>query len=586
MNNIISKYTKGAAMFVCGLTLTATMATSCTNLDETLYDQLNESNVDLTNENDLSLLLGAATAQYRYLVADWFGMFHLLEESGDQYMVPARVGVGWGDAYINLHKHNWNTEVGQILNPWDLAYRGVGYANQVIDAIGDPGDDVAKKKSLSHARFFRAMFYYHLLDMFGNPPLQTTQNVEQGYLPEQVGTEKLYEFVEEEFKYVKENIGDDDYFGYGNKYAAAMGLAKLYLNRNVYLGTTDNTGYEKALTELDYIISSGKYSLATNYLDNFRESIEECPEVIFAVPCDRTHTAQFGLQSYCFPQTGLEAYGSTAAGYNGSCAIPQWIRTYDNDDQRLTDTWAGGLQRYGVKNSDGTYTANAGDPIPFTTHDWAGEGYLNYNLNVHSIDNPGAFQQEGYRLHKYEIVADSKSTDKGTTATDIVIFRYADVLMMKAECYLRLNNGHDAEAAQLVTQVRERSFRANNLSKASRTADDLRGGSVYAYGHEEYTTSDEGGYNDWSNKISTNEGGADIELGGLLDDLGWEFACELHRRQDLRRFKMKDGRSVWDGKSWFCKDATNMTTYDIYCIPSDAMKANVKLVQNPGYADN
>ena len=111
----------------------------------------------------------------------------------------------------------------------------------------------------------------------------------------------------------------------------------------------------------------------------------------------------------------------------------------------------------------------------------------------------------------------------------------------------------------------------------------VRGGSVYAYGHEEYTTADEAGYNDWSNKISTYEGGADIELGGLLDDLGWEFCCELHRRQDLIRFKMTDGRSVWDGKSWFCKDATSTTTYDVYCIPQEAIRANLDLKQNPGY---
>ena len=121
------------------------------------------------------------------------------------------------------------------------------------------------------------------------------------------------------------------------------------------------------------------------------------------------------------------------------------------------------------------------------------------------------------------------------------------------------------------------------MAKATRTAADLRGGSVYAYGHEEYTTADEAGYNDWSNKVSTYEGGADIELGGLLDDLGWEFCCELHRRQDLIRFKMTDGRSVWDGKSWFCKDATNTTTYDVYCIPQEAIRANLDLKQNPGY---
>jgi hypothetical protein len=46
---------------------------------------------------------------------------------------------------------------------------------------------------------------------------------------------------------------------------------------------------------------------------------------------------------------------------------------------------------------------------------------------------------------------------------------------------------------------------------------------------------------------------------------------------------MKDGRSVWNGKSWFCKDATSETTYTIFSIPNEAMKANISLKQNPGY---
>jgi hypothetical protein len=47
---------------------------------------------------------------------------------------------------------------------------------------------------------------------------------------------------------------------------------------------------------------------------------------------------------------------------------------------------------------------------------------------------------------------------------------------------------------------------------------------------------------------------------------------------------MKDGRSVWNGKSWFCKDATSETTYTIFSIPNEAMKANISLKQNPGYS--
>ena len=552
---------------------------SCTNLDETLYDVLNETNIDLSNETDLSLLLGAAATQYRYLVEDWFGMYHLLEESTDQYMVPARPGVGWGDAYINLHKHDWSPTVDQIYNPWQIAYRGIGYANKVIDAI-DP-ENPSTVKSLAHARFFRAMFYYHLYDMFRNIPLQTTQEVETGYLPQQVSSQEMYDFLVGEFTFAKDNFGDDDFWGYGNKYAASMALAKLYLNKNVYLGTSGNDGYESCLNELNTIINSGKYSLAATYKDCFKEDLSGNPEIIFVVPGDRTHTVQFGLQSYCFPQSGIEAYGSTAPGYNGSCGIPQWIRTYDEDDQRLADTWAGGAQYHATKQGD-TYIPNSDkeNPIYFEADDWTGTGILTYNMNVHSIDNPGAYQQEGYRLHKYEIVG---GTDDGTTSDDVAIFRYTDVLMMKAECLLRLGRDKD-QAAQLVTQIRQRSF-PNNPSKATRTVADLEGGSVYAYGHDEYTVAADApaGYNDWTNHITTYEGGADIELGGLLDDLGWEFCCELHRRQDLIRFKLTDGRSVWDGKSWFCKDATTSTTYDIFSIPDEAMKANLSLKQNPGY---
>ena len=553
---------------------------SCTDLEETLYSDLNESNIDLSNETDLSLLLGAATAQYRYLVEDWFGMYHLLEESTDQYMVPARVGVGWGDAYINLHKHNWGPSVDQIYNPWQIAYRGIGYANKVIDAI-DPANP-STQQSLAHARFFRAMFYYHLFDMFRNIPLQTTQNVEAGYLPQQVSPQEMYDFIVQELIACKEGFGDSEFWGYGNKYAASMALAKMYLNKNVYLGTSGNDGYEACLAEVESIINSGKYSLAPTYKENFAEDLSKNPEVIFVVPGDRTHTVQFGLQSYCFPQSGIEAYGSTAPGYNGSCAIPQWIRTYDEADKRLADTWAGGPQYKALKQGD-TYIPNGDkdNPIMFEADDWTGTGILTYNLNVHSIDKPGAYQQEGYRLHKYEIVG---GTDDGTTSDDFAVFRYADALMMKAECLLRL--GRDKEtAAQLVTQVRQRSFGAN-VAKATRTVADLEGGSVYQYGHDEYTVPEDAtsGYTDWSTHVTTFEGGSDIELGGLLDDLGWEFCCELHRRQDLIRFKMKDGRSVWNGKSWFCKDATSETTYTIFSIPNEAMKANISLKQNPGYS--
>lgn len=551
----------------------ALLSTGCTDLSENLYDQLSDQTIDLTNPDELSQLLGGAVTNYRYLVTAWDSMWILGEMCTDQQMIPLRIQVGWGAQYINLHKHDWNQENAALGSTWTFAYQGITYCNMVLDAMGEETED--NKVLRSHVRFYRAMFYYHLLDFFRNVPLQTTSVAEAGYLPEQEGAEAVYNFVVDEFNDIKDKIGTDKIFGYGNRYAVCMALAKMYMNRNAWLGKDGNDGFEAALTELQDIIDNGGYDLASDYSEPFRENIATCPEVIFAIPQDRTHTSNWTMQSYAFPQTGLEAYGSTAAGYNGSCAVPQFIDTYDPEDKRLPATWAMGTQHYAVKNGEDDYTPNAGDPIPFADDDWSGTGYLTYNQNVHSIDNPGAYQQEGYRIHKYEIPG---GNNQGTTATDIAMFRYTDVLMMKAECLLRL--GRDEQtAADLVTQVRQRAF--DNATKAKRTVADLKGGSKYAYGHNEYTSV---GFNDWGTHVTTYEGGEDIELGGLLDDLGWEFVGELHRRQDMVRFRTTSGVSVYTAKSYFCKDGNQETYREAFPIPNDAMLANIKLVQNTGYS--
>lgn len=120
----------------------------------------------------------------------------------------------------------------------------------------------------------------------------------------------------------------------------------------------------------------------------------------------------------CLVGAGAAAYGYAGTPWNGSCAIPQFIESYHENDKRLGYTWTGGIQRKAVLNVDGTYTPQAGDPIPFSADDWSGTGFLNYSLNVHSIDNPGAYQQEGYRFVKSEIVPGNK----GTYGNDVAFF--------------------------------------------------------------------------------------------------------------------------------------------------------------------
>jgi hypothetical protein len=153
-------------------------------------------------------------------------------------------------------------------------------------------------------------------------------------------------------------------------------------------------------------------------------------------------------------------------------------------------------------------------------------------------------------------------------------------MFIKAECLLRLERNED-EAATLITTVRARAF--DDASQATRTAADLKGKSVYDYGHREWKS--QGAKNfDPTMFEATYEGGEDIDLGGLLDDLAWEFVGEHHRRQDLIRFRLKSGAAnVYRGKSWFCKDAeTDLsdTRTDIFPIFRDFINANPKLKQN------
>lgn len=552
--------------FVAGSLL---MLGSCTDLTETVYDKLTDETIDINDPEIVNYMMGESYVQLRYLYWGWNGYFDLMEECSDTYMTPKRIGIGWGDLYIPMHKHSWNTTQGHIAGLWHYAYTGIGYANKCLDALPETGSEQAQM------RFVRALNYYILLDAFRNVPLEITQNVEPGYLPTQASGQEIFDFCVTELNAIKNELGTAKVHGYPNRYAANMVLAKLYLNYNAYFRTSDNTYYEKALTEANEVLESGAYSLADEYLDNFKVTISGSPEVIFALPLDKVNGSHNYLVNKGLVGAGGAAYGYTGSPWNGSCAVPQFIDSYDPDDKRKDYTWTGGVQRYSTTDSEGNVIPQSGDPIPFTDDDWAGQGVLNYSLKVHSIDNPGAYQQEGYRFVKSEIEAGSA----GTYGNDVAFFRLADAKFIKAECLLRL--GRDEQtAADLITEVRGRSF--NTAAKAKRTVADLKGGSVYDYGHREYTSE---GYANWSVYVATVEGGADIEFGGLLDDLAWEFVGEHHRRQDLIRFKMSDGRNVFNGKSWFCKDATTETHWDYFPIPKSTMDANILLKQNDGYPD-
>ncbi|WP_437922078.1 RagB/SusD family nutrient uptake outer membrane protein [Sphingobacterium sp. LRF_L2] len=525
--------------------LLLTCSAACTKLDEDIFSEISTEKTEFT-EDDIRSLVAPVHASLRSLYWGWDGLFDIYEESSDLIMTPFRIGTGWGDYYISMHKHTFNPSISHFYGLWYNAYRGIGSANQVLDLESE-----AVTSYIPEMRAMRALFYYFLLDNFRNIPLETTQKLPGGYLPPQVDPQEVFDFIVSELEAVKDDLGDGTTnFGHMNRYAANMVLAKLYLNHNAWFNTTDNSYYEKALAEVNEVINSGKYSLSANYEDPFKSEISSNPEVIFGIPFDFTYASGNYLSNKALHGGSAATFGLSGAPWNGSCAIPQFIDTYDEDDERLAKTWLVG-QQY----------SQSGSLI------YVGAEPLVYTKDVSSIDNPGAYQFEGARFRKYEIVAGNV----GTYGDDVPLFRLTDAYFIKAECLLRLETDEQT-AADLVTEVRKRAFTANP-DKAVRTIAQLKGGSVYNYGHYENGV--------WE----TVEGGSDVVLGGLLDDLAWEFVGEHHRRQDLIRFHLSNGNNVYLGKSWFCKDAegNNASHKNIFPIPKNFMDSNVSFVQNPGY---
>lgn len=550
--------------FLSALFLVASLvsAVSCTDLEETTYDVIASENYSFS-EKDVASMFVPVYASLRDVYWGWNGLCDIQEEASDLYCTPYRIGIGWGDLYVSMHKHKFNYEIDHFWTAWNGSYSGINACNKLL---ANPSVQ-SSAASVAQLRGYRALYYYLLFDLFRNVPLDTTFNHPKGWLPEQAKPIDTWNFTINELKAIKGKCGSDNGMGQINNYTVNMILAKMYLNHNAWFNDySDNTWYGKAIDETNEIINSGKFSLAASYSDNFKEDISKSPEVIFGIPFAEKYAGGNYYANKWIATAGRAAFKFNGWATGGSTVLPQFLDTYDSEDSRYVSCWTVGQQN----------DADTGAPL------FSEGSPVSYTKEIHSIDNPGCYPLEGGRLIKYEILPG----DFGTSYDDVPFFRLADAMFIKAECLLRLGSYKgetEQTAADLVTAVRQRAFK-NNPAKAVRTVAQLKGGSVYAYGHRE----NQGKMGETDKWITTSEGGADIELGGLLDDLAWEFVAEHHRRQDLIRFRINGkNQNVFNGKSWFCKDAEtdlNDNHCNIYPIYKVFMDGNPKLIQNPGYS--
>ncbi|MET3877179.1 RagB/SusD family nutrient uptake outer membrane protein [Chitinophaga sp. OAE865] len=527
------------------------LLSACTKLKDTPYTTIISTKFNPTKD-DIAALVGAGYSQWRFILLDWNGLWRAQEVTGDQLVIPKRPW-GWFDdgVYQRLHRHTWTTDDDVVNQTWSRTYAGITNCNRIIYQIESGLIPITDEKdaTLAELKVLRASYYAILCDFYGNVPIVTKFDLPTGFLPEQNTRKEVYDFI---VKDLTDNIpllskeNTEATYGKFNKWAAFTLLAKMYLNAGVYTGTPQ---WEKCISACDSVMNSGAgYILEPAQKNVFLTENQGSKEIVLAIPMDEDYTNNwnaFDLHMQTLQQENQATYNLKNTPWGGICAIPQFISTYDPADARYQNNWIKGQQ----------YTA-AGQMLYVAQGDFAGKPLSFVN------ELPGLEKGEsvhGFRLGKFEI----KMGSTNRLSNDYPLFRYAEVLMMKAESLLRL--GKADEAAAIVTQVRQRDF-VTNPSKAVVTGAQLRGGSTYQYGMKDAV----------NNKFS-NEGGEDLLYGRFLDELGWEFDQEGHRRTDMIRF------GAFTKKSWLSHAATNNINRTLFPIPRTEIQKNNNLTQNPGY---
>jgi len=483
---------------------------ACTDLSETLYSNVQSADYGKTPA-EIQTIVGRAYASMRGFADDISinypsceFLFLLNEAVSDEACIPTR-GADWYDQgrYQEAEYHTWKTDNLLLLSSWRYFFHGITSVNQVIYQV-DQSELTDQEKNVVKAelRGLRAFYYYQLLDMFGNVPIVT--NFLDLNLPTNSSRADVYKFVESELLDIMDLLPKEIIYGRFTQNVANTLLARLYLNSEVFIGTPR---WQDCINACDKV--SG-YTLETNIFTNFLTANEVSKENIFVIPYDHkagTVGNYFIALSLHYKQAqAVSATSNFTDCVNGICAQPGLYSMYDDADARKKGYLVGDQIS---KATGSVILMDDGNPLTYTE-------------NI--IDFTHALQNEGVRPAKYEI----KEGQVWEQDHDFVLMRYAEILMMKAECYIRL--GSPALARPLVAQIRKRA----NLDTP-----------------------------------------AEVSLDFLNAELMREFAFEGHRRTDNIRF----------GDFFKANWMTPVTPAyrGIFPVPQREMDLNSSLVQNPGY---
>ena len=439
--------------------------------------------------NITELYLNAVASLYNYiggnsdsqgLQGTGRGIYDLNTFTTDEAIMPTRGG-DWYDGgfWQGLFLHKWGINNDAIQATWEYLYKVVMLSNKSLEQIESYAlthADAELPAYRAEVRALRAMYYYYLTDLFGSIPLVLSSKVASKdiVLSER---ENIFNFI---FKELQETAPllpaqfsnrSGNYYGRLTRPVAYFLLAKLALNAEIYMdnnwvddthpdgktiffdvdGNTFNA-WQTVEFYCDQITALG-YRLESDYAANFAVYNEGSVENIFTIPMNKTlYTNQMQYLFRSRHYNHAKVLG--LSGENGSSATIEALQTFgyetNEQDPRFDYCYYAGtvydLKGNVVKLDDGTALV-----------------YEPWKVKLDLSDEPYE-KTAGARMKKYEI-DDKAMKDGKLMENDIVLFRYADVLLMKSEAKVRDGRNGDEELNQVRTRVGapERTATLDNL---------------------------------------------------------------------------------------------------------------------------
>jgi len=501
-------------------------AASCSKLEEEVYGS--KSIAPASTDGGTSANLASVYEATNALLGqgNWYAF---QEHSTDELLGPTR-GTDWDDfgTWRKIHLHTVDGAHNQLYDTWNGLNGGLFKATLVAEN-GAAADQPA-------AKFLRAFMANQVMDIFGQVPYRAAKDG-----PDEIPAVKTRS---EAFDWIMTDLdaaiaalpsyASTTDSRLATKQAAQFLKARLMLNKAVYKADPKTpTTFSFAAADMnvvvamvDAIIASGKFTLSTNYWDNFVwDNHTKSKELIYTRGGDGA--TQLGGTINVNWYTGMGThYNQTFSGWNGFTTTADFYNSFPELDKRrqadingyteLTGFNAGFLAGQQYKYDKGVKVKvkdRSGSDLVFTP----------------DVSLFFSTESKGIRTMKYPMeYKDGNFNGKN----DYVFFRLADALLMKAEAILRGGTPTNGQTALAIVNV----IRARSGAPA----------------------------------LSA------VTLNDILAERGRELYLEAVRRPDLVRFgKYNDPVNERSAKS----DPSRV----VYPIPNQAVSSNPNLKQNFGY---